>query len=287
MDTTNTTYRFINTTTFVMGNRKNAGKTTFMNWALNQIREVESPAFATIGIDGERHDLIDGRTKPMIHTQEGDAIVTSYPMLKKSNGQFRIEKAFTIKTPLGQLVVATTLRSGNIELVGPEHNQQLQQVSDFLIKELNYRSILIDGAASRLTPVNAIANSGFYYVLNIDRRNLKKALEQMQLLSFVANLDTVKADDDAFFLEGALTAGKINHLPMDGRCLVIKDLTSVFLSYEQMKKLNNQMRLKVKNALNLKGFVSILKDIQQADFERALQNKGITTPMIYNPYVHQ
>ncbi|MBR8536935.1 hypothetical protein KDU71_15285 [Carboxylicivirga sediminis] len=287
MNTTNATYRFINTTSFVMGNRKNAGKTTFMNWALNQIRKVEAPAFATIGIDGESHDQIDGRDKPLIKTEPGDVFITSYPMLRKSSGLFKVEKAFQIKTPLGQLVVAKTLRSGTIELVGPEYNEQLKHLIDFIRLELNYRSIVIDGAASRLTPVSAIANSGFYYVVNIDRRNMKKTLEQMQLLSISADFELASQDDDAFVVEGALTPGKLSSIPRDCQTVVINDLTAIFLNYEQLQHLQKRVTIKVVNRPVLKGFVAVLKDIAQEAFSQLYMSKGIRTELILNPYVHQ
>ncbi len=287
MNTTNATYRFINTTSFVMGNRKNAGKTTFMNWALNQIRNVEAPAFATIGIDGETHDQIDGRDKPLITTEAGDVFITSYPMLRKSSGLFKVEKAFPIKTPLGQLVVAKTLRRGTIELVGPEYNEQLKDMIDFIRLELNYRSIIIDGAASRLTPVSSIANSGFYYVVNIDRRNLKKTLEQMQLLSAAAGFELATQKDDAFVVEGALTPGKIESIPNECKTIVINDLTSVFLNYEHLKHLTDRVDIKVINRPILKSYVVVLKDIAQEAFSQLYLSKGIKTKLILNPYVHQ
>ncbi|MBS2212768.1 hypothetical protein KEM09_15215 [Carboxylicivirga mesophila] len=287
MNTTNATYRFINNTSFVMGNRKNAGKTTFMNWALNQIRKVEAPAFATIGIDGESHDQIDGRDKPSIKTEPGDVFITSYPMLRKSSGLFKVEKAFQIKTPLGQLVVAKTLRSGTVELVGPEYNEQLKHLIDFIRQELNYRSIIIDGAASRLTPVSAIANSGFYYVVNIDRRNMKKALEQMQLLSVSAGFEMASQDDNAFVIEGALTPGKLSSIPRNCQTVVINDLTAIFLNYEQLQHLQKRVIIKVINRPILKGYVAVLKDIAQEAFSQLYMSKGIRTELILNPYVHQ
>ncbi len=280
------TYRFINTTTFVMGNRKNAGKTTFMNWALNQIRKVESPAFASIGIDGENNDMIDGRVKPQIKALKGDAIVTSTNMLSKSNGLFTIEKAFPIHTRLGQIVIARTIRDGNIELVGPEYNEQLTQVVNHLIKELGYKSIIIDGAASRITPVNSIPDAGFYYLVNIDHRNLKKTIEQMQLLSLCSRFETPDADTDHFKIDGALTASKLNSITSDYSTLLINDLTSVFINYTQLQKLMQHVDIRVKNKLNLKGFVVVLKDIEQSEFDRLITNKSIDAEIIYNPYVH-
>ncbi|MCG8579581.1 MAG: hypothetical protein MI866_06680 [Bacteroidales bacterium] len=286
MTTDALTYRFINTTTFVMGNRKNAGKTTFLNWALNQIRKVESPAFATIGIDGENNDMIDGRNKPQIKTIKGDAIVTSTNMLAKSNGLFKIEKAFPIYTQLGQIVIAKTVRDGNIELVGPEHNEQLTQVVDHLMHELGYKSIIIDGAASRITPVNSIPDSGFYYLVNIDHRNLKKTIEQMQLLSLCSKFETLDVETNHFKIDGALTATKLNNITNEYSTLLINDLTSVFINYTQLTKLLQQVDIKVKNKLNLKGFVIVLKDIEQTEFDRLITNKNIDSEIIYNPYVH-
>ena len=63
------TDQLINKTTFLVGNKKNAGKTTFLNYALKQVREVVSPTFFTIGIDGETSDLIFDTPKPKIYKE--------------------------------------------------------------------------------------------------------------------------------------------------------------------------------------------------------------------------
>jgi hypothetical protein len=183
-------------------------------------------------------------------------------------------------------VVARTIRSGNIELVGPEHNEQLRQVIDYLKHALGYKSIIIDGAASRITPVNSIADSGFYYLVNTDHRNLKKTIEQMQLLAQCAKFKTVETGTDYYRINGALTASKLDSIPKDNHTLLINDLTSVFLNNNQLQKLIQQVDIKVKNKLNLKGFIVVLKDIEQTDFEHSISSKPIDAEIIYNPYVH-
>lgn len=287
MQTQQLTYQFLNNTTFVMGNRKHAGKTTFLNWVLNQIRQVESPAFGSIGVDGESHDQIDGRTKPRVYAHKGDGIVTSLAMIKKSDGLFSIEKALPINTPLGQLVIAKTLRGGRVELIGPEHNEQLQMVIKHLKDELQYKTIVFDGAASRLTPVSAVEQSGFYYVMNIDRRNLTKAVEQMQLLTLSSQLKTMQAAEQLHPLDGALTKAKLSQLPKQCEGILINDLSSVFLSYQQLAQLMKNSNIRVKQSIKLKGFVIITKDVAQEAIKAMLQSKNIQTKIIYNPYVHQ
>jgi len=129
------TEQLVNKTTFLVGNKKNAGKTTFLNYALAQLREVVQPAFFTIGIDGEASDLIFDTPKPKVYTEIGDYVVTSGLMINKSDALFEIIHVFPYKTVLGRLVLAKTLRSGNIELVGSEDNKQLAEIVDYLRNE--------------------------------------------------------------------------------------------------------------------------------------------------------
>lgn len=290
MQTNNWTYQFLNTTTFVAGNRKNAGKTTLMNFALGHIRKYDKPALCTIGIDGESNDRIDGRAKPLIHTLPGDGVVTTYPMLRKSNGLFKIHKAFPYHTVLGQIVVATTLREGNVELVGPENNTQLNAIIKFLNTELLFKTVIIDGAASRLTPVGAVHHSAFFYLVSIDKRNLTKALDTMKLLSLCSKLDkAIKSDtalDETFKIDGALTPGKLSSIPRECKTIVVDNLSSVFLTYTQLKGLTQKVGMKVINSSTLNGFIVVLKDIEEKEFKTLYRENKIQTELIINPYVN-
>jgi hypothetical protein len=153
--------QLVNKTTFLVGNKKNAGKTTFLNYALTQLREVVQPAFFTIGIDGEANDLIFDTPKPKIYTETGDYVVTSSLMINKSDALFEIIHVFPYKTVLGRLALAKTLRSGTIELVGSEDNKQLAEIITHLRNEEHIKTMVIDGAASRVTQVASVKNSYF------------------------------------------------------------------------------------------------------------------------------
>lgn len=282
------TYRFIGATTFILGSKKNAGKTTFMNLALNQIRQIEAPAFTTIGVDGEGNDLIDGRAKPLIKTLPGDFLVTTRPLLEKSNGHFELLKVFPYKTVLGQLIVARTLRAGNIELVGPENNDQLSSIIHFLKNEIKCKTIVIDGAANRLTPVSAISGAGFFYIQYIDKRNLNKALDNLKLLALSASFPEKKIGESKklFRVEGALTQLKLSTLPVDINTILINNLTSVFLPYKTLSELNKNRKIVVENKCKLNAFVVILKDLNTETFIQKYTQSNINTELITNPYVH-
>ncbi len=285
------TYQFINATTFILGNKKNAGKTTFMNLVLNKVRKVVSPAFCSTGIDGENSDLIDGRKKPSIVSCTGDYIVSTFPMINKSDGQFQLIKVFPFHTVLGQLVVAKTLRNGKIELVGPENNQQLNEVITFIQQELGLTTIIIDGAASRLTPIASINDTGFFYVLHVDKKGIKKVIETLKLISLTSSFESIsklnkEQYNRALKINGALTFNKLSLISEETEAVIIRNLTSVFLDYKQLYELYEQKQIVVENKYRLKAFVAILNNIDADEFMQIYNQNKIKTELIINPYVN-
>ncbi|MCU4175674.1 hypothetical protein [Carboxylicivirga sp. N1Y90] len=259
-----------------------------MNVALNQIRKVEAPAFATIGVDGEGNDLIDGRAKPLITTLPGDYLVTTRPLLDKSNGLFELLKVFPYKTVLGQLVVAKTLRGGTIELVGPENNAQLSDIIDFLKNEIKCQTIVIDGAANRLTPVSAISEAGFFYVQYVDKRNMNKALENLKLLCLSASFPIYDKSqkETPYKIDGALTANKISTIPDKTKTISINNLTSVFLPFKQLKALSQKHNILAENNCKLNAFVLVTKDVEKLTFRKLYEQCNLNIELIDNPYGH-
>lgn len=288
MQTLNWTYRFLNANTCILGNRKNAGKTTFMNFALSQLRKHTKPAFCSIGIDGESNDLIDGRDKPAILTLPGDCVVTSLSMIKKSSAQFKVLKVLPIRTVLGQLVISETIRQGNIELVGPENNNQLNSIIRFLNNDLSFNTVIIDGAASRISPVSAINNCKFYYVVNIDRKNQNKAFDTLKLISLASSFSIAKEANkkEAYIIDGALTTSKLNKLPQNCHSIIVKNIASIFLSYADLKKVMSRTQVFLEEQYELNAFIVILKDVETKDFKSLYQQHNINTELITNPYVN-
>ncbi len=281
-------YRFLNHTTFILGNRKNAGKTTFMNLALSFIRKVEPPTFLSVGIDGETRDVIDGSKKPQISTFPNDIVVTTLAMTKKSDAQFKLLKAFPFYTSLGQIVIVQSLRKGKIELVGPENNNQLTCIINYIRNELDCKTIVIDGAANRKTPLSSFKNAGFFYIISINKRTLTKALQTCKLLALSSSLQTKSNNEsrtNTYHFKGALTSSRITEIPEDVSYLVVDNFTSIFLNYNQLTQLQTHVEIQVYTKYKLNGFVVILKDVESGDFIARYNQEHIDTELIINPYV--
>lgn len=281
--------QLVNKTTFLVGNKKNAGKTTFLNYALKQVRKVVQPAFFTIGIDGETSDLIFDTPKPKVFTETGDFVVTSDLMINKSEASFEIIHVFPYKTVLGRLVLAKTVRSGNIELVGSEDNKQLAEIVDYLRNEENINTIIIDGAASRTTQVASIKNSYFYYIIKLDQKSINSDINKLRTISLINKFKPLDKIDDienktVFEIKGALTETKLSQIPEDCDVLLIDDFTKIFLDLSQVTELTRKLEIAYNIQYQLVSFIVILKDIIKNDFVRMLENHNIEDTILYNPY---
>jgi hypothetical protein len=283
------TEQLLNKTTFLVGNKKNAGKTTFLNYALAQLREVVRPAFFTIGIDGEANDLIFDTPKPKIYTETGDYVVTSSLMINKSDALFEIIHVFPYKTVLGRLALAKTLRSGTIELVGSEDNKQLAEIVDYLRNEENINTIIIDGAASRVTQVASIKNSYFYYIIKLDQKSINSDINKLRTIAFISKFRGFDKIEDlenkkVFEVKGALTASKLSTIPEDCDILLLNDFTKIFLDFSQVTELTKKLEIVYKIPYQLVAFVVILKDIMKEDFVKIVESHNLKETILYNPY---
>ncbi len=278
-----------NKTTFLVGNKKNAGKTTFLNYALNHIREDVRPAFLTIGIDGETSDLVFETPKPKVYTEVGDYIVTSDMMINKSDALFEIIHVFPYKTVLGRLVLATTLRAGNVELVGSEDNSQLTEILNHLREKENIKTILVDGAASRTTQVASIKNGQFYYIMVIDQKTINSDFNKFRTLSLINNFKSIEDIDGienklVYEIKGALTVSKISEIPKETEILLVDDFTKIFLDFNRISDLSKKIEVVYKTKYTLVSFVLIFKDVLKEDFESFVEKSNLKEPVLYNPY---
>lgn len=273
---------------YLVGSEKNAGKTTYLNYILRQVREKTSPAFLTIGIDGEKRDLVFNNPKPQIYTKPGDYFVTTENMLKDSDIIYEVCNVFPIKTALGRLVIGKTIRNGFIELAGPENNFQLSQILKYLKDEIGVGTIFIDGAANRVTQVAADLEGSFIYVLKVTSKTVTRSIDKLRSLSIIQKIKKYDGksdeDDSAFIVKGALTERKLSSIPETCSKVIIDDFTKIFLSFRELKKLYSEKEVFFKQTTELITTVVNLYDVNVSDFKNMIDKK-IELNVTYNPYM--
>ncbi len=274
-------------TVFITGSQKNAGKTTFLKYALTSLRTEKPPVFLTTGVDGEYKDAVFETPKPQIYAQKDDLFITTESMIKHGGGVFEIREVFPFKTVLGKLVLLKTLRGGFVELVGPEDNKQLSNIIKYIRENENYGTILIDGAVNRITQIVSGVDADFIFVAKISRQNIKSGMDKIRKLSIMEKIPGYNGDEnfsDVWFHKGALTENSIQKIPKNKKTVVIEDFTKIFLPLSRLKSFQKRKRLFFKDIFKLIFIVVNLMDIEKKEFMETLDDKDIFDKIVFNPY---
>ncbi|RLI51923.1 MAG: hypothetical protein DRP09_18715 [Candidatus Thorarchaeota archaeon] len=278
--------QFHKSTTFIVGNDKHAGKTIFLKYALRNLRARSyRPAYMSIGVDGEGRDLLDGVAKPTIIVQPDDLVITSAQCLESSDAAYQILNVFPQGTVLGRMVLVNITRSGFVELTGPENNQQLSAILDYVQDETEADAVLVDGAVNRLSQVSSNHSSGFVMVMKVTASNLIQVAEQIRLLYLLNNLPSC-SNHDTLPITGALTESRLEAIPADCKAINILDFTRVFLSYRQMQSLCDKYSVSIKNKFILRYFIVNLFDVAKAAFAKMLDGR-ISQHVVFNPFMEE
>jgi len=278
--------QFHKNTTFVVGNDKHAGKTTFLKYSLAKLRAMGyRPAYMSIGVDGEGCDLLDGVAKPTIIVQPGDLVVTSAQCLESSDAAYQILNVFPQGTVLGRMALVDITRSGFVELTGPENNQQLSAILDYVQNETEADALLVDGAVNRLSQVSSKQSAGFVMVMKVTASNLVQAAEQIRLLYLLNDLPSC-SDADSMPITGALTESRLEDIPEDCKSITILDFTRIFLSYRQTQSLCDKYSVSIRNKFILRYFIVNLFDVDEAAFAKMLDDH-IGQHVVFNPFMEE
>ena len=223
---------------FIAGSSKNAGKTTFLNYLLPRMRSISQIAYLTIGIDGERKDQIFGTDKPVIESKAGDVLLTCESLLSLSDGSYEVLQVFPWRTVLGKLMIVRTVRTGLIEIAGPENNLQLEKVVDYIRYNLGIKSIIIDGAVNRITQISSGNSAGFYYVCRVTIENYSSSIEKMRIISFLNKVKVtpeLKGLEEIYIHKGAFTKSSFMKIPEKISTIEIEDFTKCFLLFQNYR----------------------------------------------------
>lgn len=275
-----------NKTTFITGFAKNAGKTTFLNYALNVLRKETPCALLSIGLDGENTDAVFNNPKPQIKVCEGDVFVTACGLVRGTS--FEILKVFPFNTVLGKITLYKAKRQEYVELSGPQSNTNLSEIINYINSQPNLpKTILIDGAINRLTQISAGINAQFVYVVCVNNNNFNDSVNKIKLLFEFQNPKHYKTpENNALIINGAFTQTKFDSLGKECQNIVIDDLTKVFLTFNQWQLLNKNHNVYFKNRLPLKFAVIITKAVNYNELTAGFDN-SVKEKLLYNPYAIQ
>lgn len=182
----------------IVGLEKNTGKTTFLNYLIEQNRTGQRRlALTSIGYDGEATDLVTKTAKPRIFVPRGTLVATARRLLTRSQVEKNILLLSGIPSSLGEIVIFETLDDGFVELAGPATIEQTKQLRDMIRLIDDEALLIVDGALSRLSSAgHGLAEEIVLCTGASVHPDRTKVLDETVLAVRLLQLPVVKLSDD-------------------------------------------------------------------------------------------
>lgn len=162
----------------IIGMDKNVGKTTTLNYIINEIEDNTILGLTSIGRDGEEEDIVTNTHKPRIYIRKNTYIATAKSCFLDSDVTKEIIATTGINTPMGEIIILKAISDGYIQLAGPSFNYYLEQICSELQK-LGCDIVIADGAISRKSLASPSVTKGTILCTGASlNKNIYKVVEQ-------------------------------------------------------------------------------------------------------------
>lgn len=138
-------------TVSIIGMSKNAGKTTALNYFIEQAMDEDLVlGITSTGRDGESTDLVSGTDKPKVYLDEGTLVSVPTQLYDLAEGGIEILKRTRFRSSIGEVLLCRVVDSGYVQIAGPVANQDTKDLCQEML-DCGAEMVLIDGAIDRKT----------------------------------------------------------------------------------------------------------------------------------------
>lgn len=133
----------------IVGMAKNAGKTTALNYLIEEAAdEGLRLGITSTGRDGETVDVVTETEKPKVYLYEDTIVSVPTKLYTLADAGMEILEMSTYRTSLGELLLCRVCDSGYVQIAGPVATADTKRMSHRMVA-YGARLILIDGAIDR------------------------------------------------------------------------------------------------------------------------------------------
>lgn len=163
----------------IVGMEKNAGKTTVLNYLIEEAMDEDIPLGVTsTGRDGETTDLVTGTEKPKVYLYTGTIVSVPVQLYDLADAGLEILRMTRCSTALGQLLLCRVAESGYVQIAGPVNTRDHKRLCDEM-RELGAELVLIDGAVDRRSIAAPGTSDAIILATGaVLSRSLKKVVEE-------------------------------------------------------------------------------------------------------------
>lgn len=133
----------------IVGMAKNAGKTTALNYLIEEaIDEGMILGITSTGRDGETQDLVTGTEKPRVYVDRDMLVAVPSLLYDMADAGLEVTRKTKYSTAIGELLICRVREAGYVQIAGPVINAEQKLLCRDML-DLGCQLILIDGAIDR------------------------------------------------------------------------------------------------------------------------------------------
>lgn len=200
----------------IVGMAKNAGKTTALNYLVEEaIDEGMILGITSTGRDGENTDLVTGTAKPRVFLDTDTIVSVPTELYELADAGLEILKMTDYRTSLGRLMLCRVADSGYVQVAGPVTTADQKKMCSEML-ELGAEMIIIDGAIDRKSIAAPEASDAIILATGaVLSRNLKTVAEETAYIAGLYGLACLEEGKPRAMIEEHKAEEKIMILSED------------------------------------------------------------------------
>lgn len=181
----------------IVGMTKNAGKTTALNYLIEEAYdEGLTLGITSTGRDGETQDLVTGTEKPKVYLDVDTLVAVPSSLYGLSDAGLEVIRRTNYSTAIGALLICRVRDAGYVQVAGPVINAEQKMLCQDMLDE-GCDIVMIDGAIDRKTIASPDTSDAIVLATGaVLSRTMQKMIEET---AHIVNLySTPELDDDEF-----------------------------------------------------------------------------------------
>lgn len=209
----------------IVGMAKNAGKTTALNYLIEEADdEAITLGITSTGRDGETQDLVTGTEKPKVFLYEDTIVSVPTQLYDLAEAGLEIVRKSEYRTSIGDLLLCRVADSGYVQIAGPVATMHTKKMCEEMF-EMGCELILIDGAIDRKSIASPETSDAIILSTGaVLSRSMKKVIEDTAHIIELYSLPELEASTARTLIEANMTKDKI--LIIRGAEVEVLDLTT-------------------------------------------------------------
>jgi len=181
----------------IVGMSKNAGKTTALNYLIEEaMDEGVRLGITSTGRDGETEDLVTGTEKPRVYLDEDTLVAVPSFLYDMSDAGLEVVKETKYSTAIGTLLICRVKSAGYVQVAGPVINAEQKLLCQDMLNE-GCDMVLIDGAIDRKTIASPDTSDAIILATGaVISRKMNKVVEET---AHVVNLYSIDELEDGIY----------------------------------------------------------------------------------------